>query len=411
MQGFFSRKGAIMSDVLYDAAKAFSHLIKYDYHFILGDSKRQKSFSIITNEKDMFNHVCGLDHLTDIPIVTAKNAREKVAIFKKILNNKSGNNITFSDISSSAYLYEKMSNQINPLTNSQYNIYDRIVHLSNVEKILDNSDKGTIYKWDNKKGGKRYSKIQADYVLVVPSKTHQEERHYFFLVKTDEVKLKRGQNNDRTTPIKTKIISAFSDRDNLVINQDRPRTILEVSKIDTKTKKYIFTKTHPAYQKEKDELAATKSIKGSLPISSDNSKVVKMNITEDKPMQIDFSMQGGAAAMTLNPQMPNNEFFTRIANAIAKGVDSLLHKKSDTKRTQVEISDRQQPTPQQSENKTSTLTKAPAPQPVPQKQSLKAMMSKAAQQKKDMAAATKSMEKWADDVQDIQQSRKNNIHR
>ena len=46
-----------------------------------------------------------------------------------------------------------------------------------------------------------------------------------------------------------------------------------------------------------------------------------------------------------------------------------------------------------------------------QKKSLKAMISKAAQQKKDMAAATKSMEKWADDVQDIQQSRKNNIHR
>lgn len=147
-------------------------------------------------------------------------------------------------------------------------------------------------------------------------------------------------------------------------------------------------------------------------ISTPNvNKPMQMSITEDKPMQIDFSMQGGAAAMTLNPQMPNNEFFTRIANAIAKGVDSLLHKKSDTKRTQVEISDRQQPTPQQSENKTSTPTKAPAPQTVPQKQSLKAMMSKAAQQKKDMAAATKSMEKWADDVQDIQQSRKNNIHR
>ena len=122
-------------------------------------------------------------------------------------------------------------------------------------------------------------------------------------------------------------------------------------------------------------------------ISTPNvNKPMQMSITEDKPMQIDFSMQGGAAAMTLNPQMPNNEFFTRIANAIAKGVDSLLHKKSDTKRTQVEISDRQQPTPQQSENKTSTPTKAPAPQPVPQKQSLKAMMSKAAQQKKDMVS-------------------------
>jgi len=122
-------------------------------------------------------------------------------------------------------------------------------------------------------------------------------------------------------------------------------------------------------------------------ISTPNvNKPMQMSITEDKPMQIDFSMQGGAAAMTLNPQMPNNEFFTRIANAIAKGVDSLLHKKSDTKRTQVEISDRQQPTPQQSENKTITPTKAPASQPVPQKQSLKAMMSKAAQQKKDMVS-------------------------
>jgi len=122
-------------------------------------------------------------------------------------------------------------------------------------------------------------------------------------------------------------------------------------------------------------------------ISTPNvNKPMQMSITEDKPMQIDFSMQGGAAAMTLNPQMPNNEFFTRIANAITKGVDSLLHKKSDTKRTQVEISDRQQPTPQQSENKTITPTKAPASQPVPQKQSLKAMMSKAAQQKKDMVS-------------------------
>ena len=122
-------------------------------------------------------------------------------------------------------------------------------------------------------------------------------------------------------------------------------------------------------------------------ISTPNvNKPMQMSITEDKPMQIDFSMQSGAAAMTLNPQMPNNEFFTRIANAITKGVDSLLHKKSDTKRTQVEISDRQQPTPQQSENKTITPTKAPASQPVPQKQSLKAMMSKAAQQKKDMVS-------------------------
>ena len=137
-------------------------------------------------------------------------------------------------------------------------------------------------------------------------------------------------------------------------------------------------------------------------ISTPNvNKPMQMSITEDKSMRVDFSMQGGATAMALNPQMPTNEFFARIANAFSKGVDSLLHKKSDINHTQTEASDRQQPIPQQSENKASTPTKAPAPQPVPQKQSLKSLMAKAAQQKKEMAAETKP----------IQQNRKNDIHR
>ena len=77
------------NDILYDAAHAFSKMLEYDYHFILGDSKRQKTFSIISNEKDMFTHICGIDHLKDIPKVTAKKSSEKIAILKNILSKKS----------------------------------------------------------------------------------------------------------------------------------------------------------------------------------------------------------------------------------------------------------------------------------------------------------------------------------
>ena len=319
-----------MPDVLYDAARAFSQLLNYDYHFVLGDSKRQKSFTIVTNERDMFNHVCGLDHLTDIPVVTAKTSREKIAVFKKILNNKH-NNITFSDIASSTHLYESMSSQINPQTNSQYNIYDRIVHMSKVEDILDNSDKGTIYKWDNRRGGDRCSKIKADYVLVVPSKNHIEEKHYFFLVQTEDTKLKNRTENDRTSPIKTKIISAFSDRDNLVATQVRPRTILEVSKINIKSKKIIFTKTHPAYQKEKNELLATQSAQSTLSNPSGTSKVTKISISEDNNIPTNIRIQGNGTAV-LYPTIPPNGslegLFNQFIETLVKRLDNIVHRAS-----------------------------------------------------------------------------------
>ena len=88
--------------------------------------------------------------------------------------------------------------------------------------------------------------------MTVPSNNHPEEIHYFFLVVTEDFKRKNVKDN--SAPIKTKIISAFSDRDKFLGNLSKPYTILEVSKIEVKTEKIVFTKTYPAYQKEKDNL-------------------------------------------------------------------------------------------------------------------------------------------------------------
>lgn len=241
-----------MPDILYDAAIAYSQIVKYDYHYILGDGNRKKIFSIITNEKDMFSHVCGLDHLKDIPKVTTNKSYMKEKIFKDILDKK----ITFLDIASSIHLYEKMSSKINPNTHSFYNIYDRIVHLCDILNLLDNSDKGIMYRWKCH-GHDRYSNIRADYVFVINSDEYHEEKHYFFLVETAK-KIHTYARNDicGLPPIKLKILSAFADCDDLTKGLGHPYTVLEVSKIEINTQNVIFTKTHKSYQKEKDTAAA-----------------------------------------------------------------------------------------------------------------------------------------------------------
>lgn len=108
-----------MSDILQKAAKAYNQLLGSEYTCVFGDRKRNKLFSIITNSKETFTHVCGLDHIKDKPIVIGKNAAQKTAIFRKILNKE----ISFSDIENSEYLYQDMSQKNNPVTNKPYNIY------------------------------------------------------------------------------------------------------------------------------------------------------------------------------------------------------------------------------------------------------------------------------------------------
>lgn len=72
-----------MDDLLFKAAEAYKELMNYEYILIGGTSKRKIIISILSSDADKFTHVCGLDHLKDIPSVTAKKSREKEMIFKK----------------------------------------------------------------------------------------------------------------------------------------------------------------------------------------------------------------------------------------------------------------------------------------------------------------------------------------
>lgn len=314
MQGFFDNtKGRIkMSDILQEAAKAYHQLLGSEYTCVFGDRKRNKLFSIITNSKETFTHVCGLDHIKDKLIVIGKNAAQKTAIFRKILNKE----ISFSDIENSEYLYQNMSQKNNPVTNKPYNIYDRILHICDLEEILDNScvSNGKLYKWTKKAVFGKNTKINADYVFVVPS-ANKGENHYFFMniVNRNDVFFSEKEND---VPIKLQVISAFADSADFIMGLGSRYTLLEITKIDLATHLPIFTKTLKNYQTEKskqsDEITSNHQ-----PYTDDlKDKITTFSLISGQNKNIhNLQSQGGSAVLPISNPQPSFEEMIRNITA------------------------------------------------------------------------------------------------
>lgn len=78
-----------------------------------------------------------------------------------------------------------------------------------------------------------------------------------------------------------------------------------------------------------DEISAINEKFGSgVPVLSapTASKSIKMSTIEDKSIPMNLSVQGGAVA--LSPTVPPNDIFTKMANALVKGLDKVVHKAS-----------------------------------------------------------------------------------
>lgn len=237
-----------MSDILNEAANAFHKVQNYDYIYTLGNRKRKIVISVISNSKNDFTHIFGLDHLKDIPSVTALTSSQKSAVFRNIMKG----NITFEDIEKSKFLYAPLEKTLNLRTNKPYTIFERIQSLRNIEQILDSSYKGEFYKWDIDNcqvvvNGKenRYVKINANYLLKVPSQEYPQESYYFFLYQQPKSKAKDA-------PIKLNVFSAFPDCVDLAAGQKKTYTILREVKKNIKNQNEEILFTHNAY-KSNDE--------------------------------------------------------------------------------------------------------------------------------------------------------------
>lgn len=228
-------------DVLKEAACAYDEVSKYDYTFWLGNSKRKMTISILSTPIEMFTHISGLDHLQDIPQITAKDEKAKKAVFRNILNGKIG----YSDIEPSKYLFESFSSD----NETTFTINDRIKHIANIKKYLDNASEGSFQKWEKRRCQFRGCQINADYLLSVPlDKSDNTKRMYFFLKKSN-----RSSNSDRNTPLRLFIVSAFPDFSGLTLGQQRPFTILKLTKKNLKSKMEEVIFVHPKFQNQNDE--------------------------------------------------------------------------------------------------------------------------------------------------------------
>jgi hypothetical protein len=227
-----------MEDILYKAALTFQKINEYDYIFTLGNSHRQITITFATTAKGEFTHIVGLDHLKDIPVVTAKTLRQKEAVYKKILKGK----ITYNHISHSQY--------INSITNPEqsYDIQKRISMFQYADATLDNSYTGIFLKWNRNKscitlsnGASIHSTIVADYLLVVPIECIPNEKMYFFMYQTNK-------DASKTEPIKLHIFSVFTETTDLTGGQEKTYTILKTTKYHIKTKKTHCLYTRPSFK-------------------------------------------------------------------------------------------------------------------------------------------------------------------
>lgn len=237
-----------MDDILYTCACNFDKLSKYNYHFTLGNRKKLIVKIDMRFLKENFTHIIGLDHLTDIPDFNAHNKGNKRFMFEKIKNRK----INLSHISKSNF-YNHPLKQSYSKTNSSYTVYDRISALINIATILETSINGKFMTWDKYKcniklpdGTYRTSNIEADYLLAIPS-PHNNNEHFFFFMY--EIHRKKEQEKI----INLAVHSAFVDNVDLTFGQDKSYTIMQVSRMHSKTKQVEILGTHPSYQKEKDE--------------------------------------------------------------------------------------------------------------------------------------------------------------
>ena len=127
-------------DHLYACAKAFEHLLDFQYHIIIGRKGKSVELNILFNSTE-FHHLIGLHKLHDLRI--ARENRDKV--FQQILTG----NISMNDLKKSQYFP---------------NIQKRIEPFIQIENFLDSNK--LIFRYNQKL--QTFSLIEAEYLLSTP---------------------------------------------------------------------------------------------------------------------------------------------------------------------------------------------------------------------------------------------------
>ncbi len=142
-------------DHLQSCAKAFEHLLDFQYHIIIGRKGKSVELNILFDPTE-FHHLVGLHKLHDLRI--ARENRDKV--FQQILTG----NISINDLKKSQYFP---------------NIQKRIEPFIQIENFLDSNK--LIFRYNQKL--QTFSLIEAEYLLSTP---YENTDIYIFLDRQKE---------------------------------------------------------------------------------------------------------------------------------------------------------------------------------------------------------------------------------
>lgn len=274
-------------DLLKKAALAYDKLLDVEYLFVSGKNGQLHSH-ILRFTSDEFKHTIGLHKLTDIPTLCRSSS-------SNILFSIKNDQLTLDDISKST-AYSQIEN--------------RIRNLAYLENYLDNAL--LYYDWEAKRSP--FSNIEASIMIPSQSLVNSGQNTYIFFKNTDSGVLKLAECIVETAKSQ-KLVSLISDKRDYTRGQVRPPTLLykEKREVSTGTKTVLLDKLSPKQSLQNEQNNPTKP--------------VKMDVAGDNAIPVKFSVQGGGA-IALAPQAPQSDLLTRIANALVKGLDNIVHKAS-----------------------------------------------------------------------------------
>lgn len=271
------------NDNLYLCAKNFKAAIDYDYYFITGNKKKILIKLQINSFIEEFAHIVGLDHLYDIQPFSEKRY-DKSKAFQYILSKE----LTEKDLLESKFYLSPIPSTYNVSEKKEYTIAQRIAALVDIQDYLDNAYKGKIYRWQKRKSAIpqpnntiRRSTINADYLLLVPSKNKNENICFFMY--------KATPNRKNNEVIFLNIFSAFPEGLEIYKGQEKPYTILQEKKINIKTHEETLLYQHPKYKDPSvtskciEKLDEVNQIADKIADALDNGEIGREQETEKQP--------------------------------------------------------------------------------------------------------------------------------
>lgn len=316
-------------NLIQKCALAYSNLRKIKYSLKLFDQIEGKEYLItLSFSKERFAHAVGLEHLPSIQERLSGSSKFKYNARTRIYNDAKNGKYNISNLSDldKQALCSSIEASYCPITKSKYTIVDRINLITELENNIEfgfsNKNIGRVFPWQQghelKIPGEktpRRSNIQADYILILQSPSHCDEKINIFLTCSGKT------NNNGITEINVEANSIFLDGVDFSRGLSRRYFTIEAEKVTQNTRSTLYKGPNPS-----------------------TTKYMKMEFRRNPP---NINSQSGEAVIDNIHQSTNGQpdfsFFKKLKQFFTEKIAQLfekIHLQRELSKTREQLSER-----------------------------------------------------------------------